>query len=141
MKNNFRKILLISIIISVFAAITSCQKDGASDRFKNLTDNIWLSDSLLVNGQDASGGGQILEPFRGEAIFKKDGTGTFGNFAGTWRFAQNETELVIESPGLPLPLSTRIHELTAKSLKVSTSFPNPENLASPLQIRLTFKAK
>jgi hypothetical protein len=67
--------------------------------------------------------GQMLELFKGEARFKEDGTGTFGNFSGTWRFAQNETQLVIQSDTLPLPLSSIIHLLTEEELKVSTSFP------------------
>jgi len=141
MNPKLRTLTLIAAIIGGVAWITSCEKDDMSDRMKNLTTAVWLSDSLLVNGVDASGPGQILASFKGEVIFNKDGTGTFGPHTGTWRFAMNETELVIESPNLPLPLSTRIHELTKSSLKVSTSFPNINDPLKPLQIRLTFKAK
>jgi hypothetical protein len=137
-----RKLFSFAIIFGVFAFLLACKKDeDKTNRFDLLTGNVWMSDSLLINGFDASGPGQMLENFKGQASFNEDGTGTFGSYQGTWRFAQNETELVIQSDSLPLPLSTKIHELTSESLKVSTSFPNLEDLANPLQIRLTFKAQ
>lgn len=119
----------------------SCQKDEKeSERFRNLTQTTWKSDSLMVNGQEASGPGDLLEDFLGTAVFQKDGTGTFGAYQGTWRFAQNETQLVIQSDALPVSsLSTQIEELTAQSLKLTTSFINFDDLQNPLQIRLTFK--
>jgi hypothetical protein len=38
-------------------------------------------------------------------------------------------------------LATQIEELTAISLKVTTTFPNPLEPTSPMLLRLTFKAK
>jgi hypothetical protein len=131
--------LLIVVTILILA---SCGKDDEkSDRFNYLTDAVWLSDSLLMNGIDASGPGQPLEPFKGQAVFRKDGTGDFGAYSGTWRFAQNETELVINSDSLDFPLATQIAELTAISLKVTTTFPNFFDPQNPLFLRLTFKAQ
>jgi len=122
--------------------IISCENDDEkSERFKLLTQVVWQSDSLLVNGMDASGAGQLLEEFKGEAVFRTDGTGSFGNYTGTWRFAQNETELVISAAELPFPLVTRIAELTPVSLKVTAAFPNPHDPPNPLMLRLTFKPK
>jgi uncharacterized protein YcfL len=133
-----KKLLTIIFILAVFIA---CQKDEEKTNVTLLTEPIWVSDSLLVNGIDASGAGQLLEVFKGEMDFKKDGTGTFGTYAGTWRFAQNQTQLVIQSPDLPLPISAIIHALTERDLKLSTSFPNTNDPATPLQIRMTFKAR
>lgn len=138
MKSNF----FILILFSAFVILASCDKDDETTRFGLLTENIWDSDSLLINGVDASSPGGMLENFKGEARFQEDGTGTFGGYTGTWRFAQNETELVIQSDSLPFPLSTKINELSAEDLKVSTSFPDFENLSNPpVQVRLTFKAR
>lgn len=140
-----RKLLYSALMISFLVFIYSCEKDKEdSDRFALLTGSVWQSDSLLVNGADASGPGQLLTNFMGEARFNEDGSGTFGNYSGTWRFAQRDTELVIQSDSLPygLPLSTKILLLTQEDLKVSTSFPDVTNISNPpLQIRLTFKAK
>ncbi|TVQ15607.1 MAG: hypothetical protein EA361_05550 [Bacteroidetes bacterium] len=138
------RFLLIPLIVAGLFFMAACSKDDeTSDRFNLLTGSAWLSDSLLINGEDASGPGQLLENFRGTAHFREDYTGTFGNYEGTWSFAQNETELVIRSDSLPIPmLSTKIQELTQQSLKVTTSFPDLQNPTGPaLQIRLTFKAE
>jgi hypothetical protein len=138
-----RKIWYIALFACSLVIVYSCGKDKEeSSQFELLTGSVWLSDSLLVNGTDASAPGQMLANFKGEARFNEDGSGTFGNYMGTWRFAQRETELVIQSDSLPLPLSTKILLLTRDDLKVSTSFPDITNMANPpLQIRLTFKAK
>ena len=142
MKNTISivKIFLLSIMV----IFIGCEKDEeVSERFTFLTENTWISDSLLINGEDASGPGQLLEDFKGQADFKEDGTGTFGNYEGTWRFANGEKELVILSDSLPVPqLSTSIVELTQESLKITTSFPNLVDPMNPiLQIRLTFKSQ
>ncbi|TVQ94677.1 MAG: hypothetical protein EA393_00565, partial [Bacteroidetes bacterium] len=115
--------------------------DDESDRFRYLTTPIWLSDSLLVNGEDGSIPGGFLEDFKGEVDFREDGTGTFGVYEGTWRFQQNETELLIRSDSLPLPLNAKIEELVANSLKISANFPNPYDPTDPLRLRLTFVPK
>jgi len=135
------KNLALLLIISACLYFASCKKDTQSEAFKFLTVPVWVSDSLLVNGIDASGPGGMLELFKGDAKFKEDGTGYFGSYEGTWRFANNETQIVITSPLLPITLSTVIAELTSKSLKVTTSYPNPVNPLYPTKIRMTFKAK
>ena len=140
-----KKAFFLIIMAGVFMW-TACDKDDdPSDRFRYLTNPIWLSDSLLVNDVDASVPGGLLENFKGEVDFREDGTGTFGIYEGTWQFAQNETELLIRSDSLTvLPLNTlytKIEELEANSLKVSASFPNPYDPTDPLRLRLTFVPK
>lgn len=128
----------------VFAAIlfsSSCKKNSQSEPFKLLTGPVWLSDSLLANGVDAGGPAGILFNFKGEAKFNQDGTGYFGVYTGTWRFAFNETQIIITADSLALPLTTQIAELTSNSLKIKTSYPNLLNPASPILIRMTFKPK
>ena len=135
------KKLAIMITISAFVIAASCKKESQSDRLTLLTTPVWKSDSLLVNGADASGTGGMLELFKGDAKFNEDGTGYFGSYTGTWRFGNNETQIVITSPSLPLTLTTLIAELTSTSLKVTTSYPNLVNPLEPIKIRMTFKAK
>ena len=125
---------------------TACDKDDdPSDRFRYLTQTIWVADSLLVNGFDAGSPGGLLEDFRGDVDFREDGTGTFGIYEGTWQFQQNETELLIRSDSLTvLPMNTlytKIEELEANSLKISATFPNPYDPNNPLRLRLTFLPK
>lgn len=135
------KNLALLLIVSACLYFASCKKDSQSEAFKFLTSHVWVSDSLLVNGLDASGPGGMLELFKGDAKFNEDGTGYFGTYEGTWRFANNETQIVINSPLLPITLSTIIAQLTSTSLKVTTSYPNPANPLYPVKIRMTFKAK
>lgn len=137
------KNLLFLLVFAGCLYSSSCKKDSDSnsERFNLLTGSVWVSDSLLANGFDASGVNGVLENFKGEAKFNEDGTGYFGVYTGTWRFAFNETQLVITTESLPLPLTTVIAELTQISLKVTTSYPNLLNPASPLMIRMTFKSK
>jgi hypothetical protein len=133
-----KNVALLLVIICCFQ-IFSCSKNSSqSDKFKLLTGPTWQSDSLLVNGVDGSGTGGLLEHFKGTAKFNTDYTGNFGTFTGTWRFAFNETELVISSDSLPIPLTALIAELTSSSLKVTTSYSVPP---ATLNIRMTFKAK
>ncbi len=134
------KNLVLLFIISLSLAIFSCNKDSESERFKLLTGPTWASDSLLANGVDASGPGGLLENFKGDVRFNEDGTGSFGIYKGTWRFAYDETQIVIETDSLPIPLTTQIAELTAASLKITTSFPNLTT-GITTNIRMTFKAK
>ena len=135
------KNLALLLAISGCFFISSCKKDSQSESFKLLTSHIWASDSLLVNKVDASGPAGMLADFKGEAKFNEDGTGYFGIYTGTWRFAHNETQIVIKTDFLLLPLTTKIAELTKLSLKITTSFPNPINPSTPINIRMTFKAK
>jgi len=136
MKNFF-----LFIILTGCFYLTSCNKDSVSETSKLLTGPVWVSDSLLANGVDASGPEGMLKNFKGEAKFNDDGTGYFGSYVGTWRFASNETQLVILSDSLPIPVTTVIAELTTASLKVTTSYPNPMNPTIAAKIRMTFKAK
>lgn len=135
-----KKIIFLPLMATL-VLIFGCEKEDRDTPFKLLTDPVWATDSLLVNGQDASGAGQLLENFKGDVKFNKDGSGSFGNYTGTWRFAQNETQIIITTTELPLPLTTIISTLTRTDLKVNTAYPNPENLMESLQIRMTFKAK
>ena len=73
---NIAFLAFISACLLIFA----CNKDNRSERFKLLTSPIWRTDSLLANGVDATGPGQILEKFAGDAKFNEDGTGYFGDY-------------------------------------------------------------
>jgi hypothetical protein len=131
------KNLMLLMIIAALLALTNCSKDDENDRYELLTNPTWTTDSLLMNGQDASGPGEIMEKFKGTAKFNKDGTGTFGMYTGTWRFPdKTRTQLVIATDSLPLPLTTSIVELTEKSLKVTFMLPGFTD-----RYRMTFKAK
>jgi hypothetical protein len=132
-------VLLLFITGIVFAS--ACKKENKSERLLLLTGPVWSSDSLLVNGIDASGPGQMLTKFAGDIKFREDGTGYFGQYTGKWRFTFSETELIIESDSLPIPLTTSIAQLTKISLKLTTSYPNLLVPSSPYRIRMTFKAK
>lgn len=135
------KNLALLLILSGCFCFSSCKKDSQSEPFKLLTGPTWVSDSLLANNVDASGPDGMLRNFKGEAKFNEDGTGNFGVYTGTWRFSQNETQIVITTDSLPVPLATKIAELTKISLKITTSYPNVINPLAPVYIRMTFKAK
>jgi hypothetical protein len=130
-----RNLLLFLLVMTVL--VSSCNKDKESDRFTLLTSHTWTSDSLLANGVDASDPGEMLALFKGDADFSADGTGTFGQYTGTWMFTDNETNVAITSPDLPFALTTHIAELTAVSLKVTFTYPG----LTPSSIRMTFKPK
>jgi len=132
-----KNILFFTLLISGTLFLSSCSKDSQSERSKLLTGPVWISDSLLANGLDAGGPDGILVKFKGEAKFNEDGTGNFGRYSGKWRFAFDETQIVITSDSLPIPLTTIIAELTSTSLKVTTSYQIPV----PVNIRMTFKAE
>jgi hypothetical protein len=135
------KNLALLLIVAGCIYASSCKKNSQSEPFKLLTGPVWTSDSLLANGIDASGPAGMLKNFKGEAKFNQDGTGYFGLYTGTWRFAYNDTQIIITTDSLPLPLTTKIAELTKLSLKVTTSYPNVLNPAAPTLIRMTFKAR
>jgi hypothetical protein len=131
--------LLLFISVTIFAF--SCSKDEKSERFKFLTEPIWVTDSLLANGVDASGPGGPLENFKGEAKFNEDGTGTFGVYTGGWQLSVDETAITISSQDLPYAIKAitcDIVELTAISFKIKFVAP-VENI--PVNFRLTFKPK
>jgi hypothetical protein len=135
------KKLVLSFIIAGSLILVSCKKEDNSGRFSLLTTPTWVSDSLLADGVDASGPGEMLEKFKGDAKFNTDGTGVFGQYPGTWSLAYNDTEINIDSDSLLLPLTAQIEELTKVSLKINTGFPNALNPQQSIKIRLTFKSK
>ena len=130
-----------ALLLLALVAVFSCTKEEekVSEIFKMLTTPTWTSDSLLVDGVEASGPGQLLEKFKGDMNLYKDGTGVFGEYSGTWRLSADETELTIITESLSFPLTTKIEELTSASLKITTGFPLA--VGGELKIRLTFKAK
>lgn len=134
-----RTIKLISVILMASLLIVSCRKEERSERFRLLTSHMWVSDSLLIDGEDASGPGEMLEKFKGDALFREDGTGYFGQYKGDWYFSNSETDITITSDSLLLPLTSQIEELTTESFKISTRFTTAQSIV--LNIRITFKAK
>jgi len=132
---------LVPFLIVFLCLAASCKKDNESERFVLLTTPVWSSDSLLADGQDAGGPGGVLENFKGDAKFRKDGTGYFGKYTGTWRFSSDETQLIISSDSLPIPVSANIAELTKVSLKITTIYPTSVSPKGFFDIRMTFKAK
>lgn len=142
-KINYLRMKTYRIILIILCAIPfyQCTKEESTERFDLLTGPVWLTDSLLADGLDAGGVGGLLEKFRGEAKFDKDGTGSFGVYKGTWELAYDDTELIITTDSLPIPLSAKIAELTSLSLKITTAFPNRIDPENPVDIRMTFKSK
>jgi hypothetical protein len=126
------KKLSLSLIIAFSLFVFSCSKQESSEKFKLLTAHVWTADSLLANKVDASGPGQLLEKFKGDAKFNDDGNGTFGSYIGTWVFNKAETEITIFSDSLAnkLPVVCNIVELKTSSLKITTVVPDkiPLNL-------------
>jgi energy-coupling factor transporter transmembrane protein EcfT len=133
--------ILTLLICGIFLVASCTKKKEVSENFKLLTAHAWQSDSLLVNGVDASGPAGLLADFRGDAKFNADGSGTFGSYPGSWVFTSNETQLIITSDSLLIPITARIVELTTTSLKITTGFPNQLNPMVPLAIRMTFKPR
>ncbi|MBE0673382.1 MAG: hypothetical protein IH591_01850 [Bacteroidales bacterium] len=136
-----KRIYVVYILTAIMLSVSSCKKDEGSERFRLLTGHIWQSYELLVDGEDASGVGQPLEKFDGDAEFRKDGTGTFGQYEGTWYFSNNENNITIVSTDLLVPLTTTIEELTSLSFIISTSFPITGNPEEPNLIKISFRAK
>jgi hypothetical protein len=135
------KNLLLLGLIALTLALTNCTKEDENDLFKLLTTPMWRTDSLLANGKDASQPGQLLAKFKGDAKFKNDGTGVFGIYTGTWWFTENKTQIIIKTDSLPLPLTSKIVELTASSFKITTGVPDLVGGTGIINIRMTFKAK
>lgn len=134
--------LLLIFLAGVF--IFACDKEDdvvVLTPFEMLTGNVWVADSLLANGEDASGPGEMLEKFKGDAVFNIDGTGTFGEYTGTWTLSENNTELTIVTQELPVPVVAIVAELTTTSLKITTGFPDMSNPGEIIAIRMTFIVK
>jgi hypothetical protein len=137
---TFKNLLLLGLI-AITLTLTNCKKVDENDPFKLLTTPMWRTDSLLANGKDASQPGQLLAKFKGDAKFKDDGTGVFGIYKGTWWFTENKTQIIIKTDSLPLPLTSKIVELTAGSFKITTGVPDLVGGTGIINIRMTFKAK
>jgi len=135
------KNLICLSFITICLMFFSCKKDEKSERFKLLTTPVWTTVSLLADGADASGPGGILEEFKGDAKFKEDGTGYFGEHEGQWWFNTAETEITIKTNELPLPIYADIVELTTKSLKLTTTINLPQDPSQSVNISMTFKAR
>jgi hypothetical protein len=131
--------LFIITIVTVLAV--ACKDEENSERFMYLTTPEWTTDSLLADGADASGPGMILEKFKGTAKFNVDGTGHFGVYPGNWKFAYSETQILISSDSIAIPLVASIEELNTTSLKIRTGYPNPLNPVTSINIRMTFRNK
>jgi hypothetical protein len=135
------KTLGYAFMIFALLAVFSCEEkeEEVSEVFTMLTAHPWASDSLLIDGQDASGPGGLLEKFKGDMVLNEDGTGLFGGYTGTWKLSANEKELTLNTEALPTVLNPKIEELTNSSLKITTGFPVSAEVE--LKVRLTFKAK
>jgi len=141
MKKNALMIMILAVLI-VFTHCKKDDKEDLEDRFTLLTTTTWVADSLLANGVDASGPGQLLEDFKGEARFNADGTGKFGEYTGTWKLQTGDTEIVIQTDAHPIPITAKIEELTKTSLKIFTGFPDlSTGQLVTIPIRMTFKAR
>jgi len=138
MKKHIISLLIISGICLLFA----CKKEDTihSERFTLLTTPLWNSDSLLANDEDASGPGELLEKFAGEAKFSEDGSGYFGQYTGNWQLVNNDENITIFSDSLVIPVTCYIEELTESDFKIVTSFPVADE-PEPVDIRITFKPK
>lgn len=133
---------MVSAIFIMAYCLQSCKKDEVkSERFNLLTGHIWVADSLFANGNDESGDTGLLRKFKGETKFNEDGTGYVGQIQGTWKFAMNESAIIISSDSLPIPVTTMIEELIETSLKITTSYPDLLNPQDPMDVRMTFKPK
>ncbi|MEZ5010398.1 MAG: hypothetical protein R2744_01575 [Bacteroidales bacterium] len=68
------KLFLLLLVAVTTVRMQKTEEESA--RFKLLTGQIWTSDSLLVDGEDASYPGGFLEDFAGDADSKKMGRDT-----------------------------------------------------------------
>ena len=133
-------LIILAVTFTTLLCFACKKEKEESERFKLLTGHEWVSDSLLVDGEDASGPGGLLEKFVGDAMFNADGTGTFGQYDGTWYFSNGEKDITINSSALAFPLTCRIVELTSTSFKITTNFPTGKE-GEHMVIRITFKPK
>jgi hypothetical protein len=134
------KKLTFLLIVAAGLLLMACE-EKKSERFILLTTPTWRADSLHADGVDASGAGQVLAKFVGDAKFKEDGTGYFGKYVGEWMLSLDENYLTITSDSIPVAIIADIELLTTTDFKITTAVPNPLNLTDPFDIRMTFKAK
>jgi hypothetical protein len=138
-----RRIYIFSILILAIAVVIGCKKEDPTDAyFDLLTAHIWTADSLLADGVEAGGDGQLLERFNGDTKFNTDGTGYVGEIAGLWEFTETKTSLIITSDSLPASVQASIAELTSLSLKLTTAFPVlVDSTYVPVAVRMCFVPK
>ena len=134
------KKLTFLLIIAAGLLFMACN-EKKSERFILLTTPVWVSDTLYADGVDASGPGQVLAKFVGDAKFKEDGTGYFGKYVGEWMLSLDENSLTILPDSIAIAIIADIDLLTTTDFKITTTVPNPLNLTDPFDIRMTFKAK
>ena len=132
---------LLIFVIATAGLITAACGEKQSERFILLTTPVWASDTLYADGVDAGDPGELLYKFRGDAKFRENGTGYFGNYEGKWMFNPDETKITITSDSLPVAILANIYLLTSTDLRVTALVPNKDNLSDPFDIRMTFKAK
>lgn len=136
------KVLILGLIIFSLVLVNCSKEEETKNELETiLTTPVWRADSLLANGVDASGFGELLEKFKGDARFNKDYTGTFGKYSGTWWLSGDNSSITIKSDSLLIPLTCRIVELVPASFKITTAIPDPTNLSTQIKIRMTFKPK
>jgi hypothetical protein len=134
------KRIALFVTISVCLVFSSCSKEKESERFRLLTTPTWTTEQLLVNGVSADGPGELLEGFKGDAKFYKDGTGFFGTYTGTWSFTSDESQLIITTPGLIIP-PVDIVQITSTRMELTFQFPNLSDPPNPYNIRMVFTVK
>jgi hypothetical protein len=136
--------LMFTVVILAGVALFACKKEDDKVEltpYELLTSRTWVSDSLLADGEDAGGEGQLLYNFNGDAEFRTDGTGTFGEYTGTWSLSADNKEVTITTDQIPIPIIAAIVELTEESLKITTEFPDMSSPGNTIHIRMTFKKK
>lgn len=137
-----KKVFIFFTLITISSVFISCNKDVLpSENLNLLTDHIWTAESLLADDVEEGGEGGLLEMFNGDTKFNNDGTGYAGEIVGEWEFTNNETAIIISSSSLPLPITTNIVELTAQSLKLTTSYPIQESPPVFADVKMTFIPK
>lgn len=77
----------------------------------------------------------------GDAEFRPDGTGSFGQHTGNWYFTDDERKITISSLSLGAPLELNIIELTRQSFKITTQWLVDQTQGIYFTIRITFKPK
>lgn len=139
--NRFGFILIMMAFLCAFHACKKDEEDKLSEKEILLTNNTWNSISLLADGIEAGGVGEILYEFAGETVFNPDGTGQVGDYTGTWELSADETQIIIISDALDMPLTANIILLTEDTLEIFTVFPdtstNPPRL---IEVEITFSS-
>lgn len=135
-------LFILSFLIGI--CFSACEKEKENEQSSGtnlLTSHVWISDSLLADGNEAGGQGDILYGFSGETKFNEDGTGYVGIYEGTWDLSKDGAVLTIDSDSLPAVVSAVVKELTESSLKITTTFPSQTLPIHLYQIRMTFIPK